>query len=319
VIVYLVTTASSAAQIAEYLLGYGSALAGRIKVVPYAALARAAALPAATYIFSCLGAPTAAGRVLLANVCEQLRQAGFPVLNHPSRFLRRGDLLPLLHERGFNRFEVHRATADRWPRRFPVFLRRENDHAGQVSAFLHGQGELEQAVVEWVLLGIDPHEILINEFLDTADRHGVFRKYTAMRIGDRIIPREVLAGRHWQVKSMGLLDPQLLAEQLHYLRTNPHESEVQAIFELAGTEYGHVDYSMVNGRMQIWEVGTNMDLLQLPHWDLPELTPAREYVLSRLEAAFEALDWTPQPSLARAPIHWDLTALRQRIERPATT
>lgn len=59
------------------------------------------------------------------------------------------------------------------------------------------------------------------------------------------------------VKQPALVTDDFIAEELDYLRTNPHEAEVRRAFELAKIEYGRIDYSLSNGKLQIWEINSN--------------------------------------------------------------
>jgi hypothetical protein len=38
---------------------------------------------------------------------------------------------------------------------------------------------------------------------------------------------------------------------------NPHEAWLRRVCELGGVEYGRVDYGMLDGRLQLWEINTN--------------------------------------------------------------
>ena len=69
------------------------------------------------------------------------------VLNDPARVMTRYELLRNLREEGINDFDVIRADERRWPARYPVFLRHEQDHGRPLSAdLLHNREELEAAL-----------------------------------------------------------------------------------------------------------------------------------------------------------------------------
>lgn len=62
-----------------------------------------------------------------------------------------------------------------------------------------------------------------------------------------------------------------IAKEMHdhnyerqYVQTNPHESPLKEIFRLANIEYGRVDYSMYQGKIQVWEINTNPVILGAP-------------------------------------------------------
>jgi len=129
-------------------------------------------------------------------------------------------------------------------------MRAEDDHAGPLTELLPTLEAARRARRRY------PDALLV-EFLDTADGDGVYRKYSAFRVGDAIVPRHVLFSRHWVVKHPELLDPAYLAEELRYLEDNPHEAALRRIFDTAGLTWGRVDYSVHDGVVQTWEINTN--------------------------------------------------------------
>ena len=60
--------------------------------------------------------------------------------------MRRYELLRHLHQRGVNDFDAYRLTEARKPKRFPVFIRGENDHNGPESRLIGSQTELDDSV-----------------------------------------------------------------------------------------------------------------------------------------------------------------------------
>jgi len=178
-------------------------------------------------------------------------------LNHPTRSMRRYELLRQLCERGINKFNVYRVSEARWPERYPVFLRFENDHKGPRSPLLGTREELEDALLR--LEGEDtPREnILIVEFCDTADTHGTYRKYGAFVVGGQVFPKNVQFSKHWVVKETDSSIEEMLAEEGDYVQRNPHVDKLKEIFSLARIEFGRIDYGMLNGAIQVWEINTN--------------------------------------------------------------
>jgi hypothetical protein len=118
-------------------------------------------------------------------------------------------------------------------------------------------------------------DLLVVEFCNTADAAGVFRKYSAFVVGEQILPRHLIFGRHWNLKKPDLNSEDLSREQLEYLETNPHESFLRDIFRLAHVDYGRIDYSLAGDVPQVWEINTHPTVLRLAE---------------RLTAAFEAID-----------------------------
>lgn len=290
--IYYLATAHHRYTMTSYLQTWGRALAGRVQVLPYEELRIARDPPPGSYVFTDMDRLSDAERQEATGVWERLRRAGdnFRLLNHPLRTMRRLELLTALHERGVNRFAAYPAAHHvPPPERFPVFLRREDDHLGRVTPLLRTPDELEAAVrraaSEGCLKGM-----LVIELCDTADASGVFRKYSVFVVGSRIIPRHVLFSRDWQVKMPDLLDEDKLREERDFLEANPHEARLREIAALARVDYGRIDYALSEGGLQIWEINTN-PLVLLPRQAYrPERLPAQEWFAARILDAIEALD-----------------------------
>jgi hypothetical protein len=244
----------------EYLACWGSALAGRMQVIPYETLADEVRLVPGTYVFGALDhwlEPELASRVH-ALAAALAGRPGFRVLNDPARALRRRDLLDRLYREGRNVFRAERATGDLRRLRFPVFLRNEHRHDRPASPLLHSVRQVEGAVAWAVLTGHRLEDLLVVEFCDTSDAKGVYRKYAAFVVGERVIARSLSHSRHWMVKH-GVSDfsRDAVTEELEYVRGNPHAAQLAGLFRLAGVSYGRIDYSLHEGRVQAWEINLN--------------------------------------------------------------
>jgi hypothetical protein len=74
-------------------------------------------------------------------------------------------------------------------------------------------------------------------------------------VGDRIIPKNLEVSRDWMIKhSRREYSRTLLLEEREYLVGNPHERSLREIFEIAGAQYGRIDYAMKDGRVVTWEI-----------------------------------------------------------------
>lgn len=91
------------------------------------------------------------------------------ILNHPTRSMRRYELLRTLYERGVNQFNVYRLTEGRWPTQYPVFIRGEMDHAAARFPLLNSCSELEEAIIKINKEAKNRANILVVEFCDTSD------------------------------------------------------------------------------------------------------------------------------------------------------
>ena len=291
---YLVTR-QHAYTMASFLESWGQALAARIRVVPYEEVLGGAVLPTGkhAYIFSDLDRLSAGlgakEHGLLADLHAHLERTcgAARTLNDPTRSLLRYDLLRRLHEDGRNSFGVWRAGET--PLRFPVFLRREAGFEQRPPALLAGPAEYAAAVDVARASGILLDGVIAVEFCDTS-QGGIYRKYGAFVVGERIVPRHVFFSRGWLVKKAELATSEQVAEELDYVRTNPHASQLALIAATARISYGRIDYSLKAGSIQTWEINTN-PLLASP---ATEEIPARHRVhlefAAQLDAAFAAIE-----------------------------
>jgi len=182
----------------------------------------------------------------------------FRLFNNPHSQLGRYGFLKALKADGINDFDVHRAIEPGAEIRYPVFLRREYDHAGPLTDLLEDAGALRRALDRLILAGNDPRELLIIEYVETVCPDGIYRKHGVMRIGDVIFPHHIMAAREWHTKAdVRIRTEEAIGESDAFTLANPHADLVMPIFERAGIEYGRIDYAMVGGRIQVWEINDN--------------------------------------------------------------
>ena len=100
-------------------------------------------LPPCTYIFAGFQVADETSKQVAAEVWQALEDDGWSrLLNHPLRFLQRQNLLEALHKRGVNHFRSYRlAELGAASPSFPVFLRSEYEHTGNLTGLLHTQAE----------------------------------------------------------------------------------------------------------------------------------------------------------------------------------
>jgi predicted N-acetyltransferase YhbS len=292
--IYYLVTAQHGYTMRSYLESWGRDLAGRIAVVSYEELAAGRALPdrGASYVFSDLDRVSPQLRAALGAMHERLvSSAGKArVLNDPLRSLLRLDALRALHAQGVNAFDAWRLDDPRLPERFPVYLRRQAGFANNQPPLLRNADEYRQALAQIDARGLAREELMAVEFCDTADATGVYRKYGAFVIGGRIVPRHVFFSRRWMVKSADLVDPAKLAEEIEYLDANPHAELLRRAAEIAGVSYGRIDYGLLDGRPQIWEINTNPLLANLARDENPARHPVHAKFAQMFGAALAAVD-----------------------------
>jgi hypothetical protein len=277
-----------------------------IKFIPYDTLLQAKRLPSGSYIFTDFDRLTPTETEQVAQIWQSLA-AKLPadaLLNHPIRSHQRYQLLRTLYEARINQFNVYRLTEVRPPQQFPVFLRGENDHEGARTKLLHSQTELDEVIEALIRQGKTLTDKIITEFCPTADPQGVIRKYSALLVGERLLPRHVLfSTENWVLKVPDLTPPEFVAEEAEYLAQNPHAAQLHSIFELAKINFGRIDYGIVNGKVQVWEINTNPLLLwPVNHEPEQEARLANHAQFAeQLLAAFQAFNEFSQTETAPTP------------------
>jgi hypothetical protein len=284
----------------EYVTSWGPKPGSRMQFLFYEELPEKKSTLPGTYLFTDLETLSCEQLEMANHFCEQLKRGekGVRILNHPGRATRRYELLHKLHEARINCFRAVRATDPLDGLRFPVFIRREDEHTGTRTPLLYSLEQLKVTLLLLKLLGHRLSDLLVMEFCDTRDAAGVFRKYSAFIVADKILPRHVIFSRHWIVKRPELTDDQLMREQQQYLEENPHESSLREIFRLAQIDYGRIDYGLLGDDLQVWEINT--------HPTVNKITP-------RLTMAFESIDCAVEDHNT-IPIAFDETMVR-RVRR----
>lgn len=219
-------------------------------------------------------------------------------LNDPRRTLHRFELLAALHDAGLSRVRVYRAAEAGQVRVFPVFVRHTGRHGGLISPVLHSAEDLRRALRTFATRGSAVDDLMIAEFCDTSDADGWHRKYSAYRVGDRILPCHIMQSRSWIVRAgSNDLDEAVVRDEIDYLTRDPHQAWLRRVFDLAGVDYGRIDYGVTGGEPVAWEINVNPTLGRGsggsrtgPSEALKALkAEAREIFHARLREAFAAL------------------------------
>jgi hypothetical protein len=231
----------------------------KLQIATYDQLWDATEIPRATYIFTDLDRLPIWRVQKAATIYRQLRDAGVKVLNDPARILSRFGLLRKLYRCGINSFDAYRVEEDVVPARWPVFLRTEGDHKAPVSGLLYNQGEVEQAIAAAIDTGVPIVGMLLVEFAAEPVRPGLFRKLSTFRIGDTYFGASCVHEDNWLVKygTEGVAPPDLYEDDLRIVRDNPFEAELKPVFDIAGIDYGRIDFGIVGGKIQIYEINSN--------------------------------------------------------------
>jgi hypothetical protein len=291
VICYLVT-ADGHPTITKFLRTRGRSFTDTVRVVLYEHLPFVGRLPAGTFLFADVERLSPAAAESATALWNTLAAQGDAVrlLNHPTRSMKRYELLRTLHEDGVNEADVYGVTELRSPVRFPAFVRRADDHAGSLSDLLHSNEALAREVERLTRAGARPDDLIVTEFCDTSGADGCYRKYSAFRVDDRIVPRHAMFSRDWRVKIIDLHGAAEVTEELVYVRENPHRDALMRIFERARIEFGRIDYGLRDGRIQVWEINTNPLLGTFDDGGMPARAPVLDHVTPAFAAALRALD-----------------------------
>ncbi|MGI9456281.1 MAG: hypothetical protein ACR2NU_06945 [Aeoliella sp.] len=289
--IYFLTTRKHRYTMDVCLRTDGKQLTSRVQMMSYGHLFLQKRLPVGVYIFADNERLDDKDRERAAFVWDQLDADGRSrLLNHPTRVLKRYPLLRKLHDLGINQFNVHRLTDCEVPERFPVFIRGENDHRGARTDLIQNRSELDDALAEIDRTWKARTGKIFTEFCDVSDGDGVYRKYSCFRIGKKILPRHLFFRNEWEVKGWERLDPHLLEEEREFYRKNPHADELRKIFDLAGIDFGRIDYGLAEGKIQVWEINTN-PLLPVPHGGGgPARQPLHDAFNQKFISVFEELD-----------------------------
>ena len=251
----------------EFVGHFRDRLGGRFQVLSYEQVFRARALPVGHVIFSDFDRLTPFLREVAANMAAALRQVApeARILNHPLRVKERYELLRALRLAGINDFDVARLDVGRRPERYPVFLRREDDALGPETALIEDAAAFDRALAELDAAQRPRKGRLWVEYRAQPGPDGLFRKFAAFRIGERIMPYHLQISEDWTVKSKSWNREAMNdAEELAFVRDDPHAETLRRVFDLAGIDYGRADYAVVDGQVRVYEVNTNPNMPKKP-------------------------------------------------------
>ena len=337
--IYYVTTERFTSPIRKMLRGLRDELRGVLRSLTYEELLFERAGPIGHYIFTDFDRLTryelectAAFVAALRNVAPDAR-----ILNHPLQALERLALLIALHDAGINNFTAMRIDEGRRPTKYPVFIRAEDGYGGPETDILHDAAAYDAALADLVARGLPPKGRIAVGYAAERSADGFFRKYGAFNVAGEIIPYHLMRGSTWVVKRHATesdfavsLDCQYeqsapaVAEELAYVRDNPHRDALVRAFAIAGIDYGRADYGIVGGQMQVYEINTNPALSRFGVGD--NRTERRLFLRDRFLKGFVALntplsangrvrfvDLRPRPHDVRWPRRRLVQSLARRI------
>ena len=312
--IYFFVTKAHDYTIKSYIKHWETDLKKEIKLIHYEGLANLRKLDTGTFIFSDIERLTASQASIVNGICQQIRMFSkdSKILNQPRSVLKRFPMLKKLHERGINRYNVFPVPEIPDNLKYPVFLRRSNDHHGPRTSLIKDRDSLKRIILQAAISGINLSEIAQIEFCETICPDRYYRRYTAFRISDRIIPGQILFSRDWQTKPGEPDNSDHLQEVKAYQKNNPHEERLREIFDLAGIQYGRIDYSLLDGNPQVWQITTNPVLISSPPEQYkPENLPIKQRLSDNLSSGFASLSKVTANNVNdEIPVWLDLNMLK---------
>jgi len=265
------------------------------RVLPYPVALARKKLERATYIFTDYDRLSFWQLELASHLYRQLKAAGCRVLNDPGRSLQRMSLLRRLSCEGVNSFKAWFAEDAGEVDRFPVFLRTQSAHRGVLSGLLETPQALQTALDTLLDEGYPLRDLMIVEYCAEPVRGDLFRKLSVYRIGEALVAAPCVHERNWAAKygEAGVGDQALYDEDFRIVRDNPYAAEVQRVFDLARIEYGRIDFAIVKGRPEYYEINTNPDVHPSFEHEFRVRVEAAKLSHERQIEAIGALDATP--------------------------
>jgi hypothetical protein len=212
---------------------------------------------------------------LAASRRSALLAARLPVMNDPTRFQGRAGQIRSFFAAGINSFTAWLPGLAERPDRFPVFLRTQAAHRGAISDLLHKGADCEAALQAALTQGHPLTDLIFVEYRAEADPSlGHFQKHAAYRVGDRVIRAMTVNDDGWMAKygTQGRAAEATYEAELAEMTAYPHRDLILRVTDMLGCQYGRVDFGMVNGRPEIYEVNSN-PAFSFPPEDHP--SPAR--------------------------------------------
>ena len=251
--IIVITTASHG-----YTLKTLTEFSPNVRQASYPVIFRRRRLPRATYVFTDFDRLGVWQQELAAHLYRALRDAGCRVLNDPARAILRLPLIRRLYAEGINSFNAWPAEELSSVDRFPVFLRTRSAHRGVLTELVADLEGLERNCQRLVAAGYPLADLMVVEFRAEPIHGDVFRKLSVYRIGDGLAPCAGVHDRHWMAKSgQNCAGEAAYEEELATVRANSFAEPARRVFDVAGIDYGRVDFGIVNGRPEFYEINTN--------------------------------------------------------------
>jgi len=218
-------------------------------------------LPSATYVFTGIDRLDFNERRLAGKIYRHIKDAGegFLALNDPAHAMGRYALLKSLHAAGINKFDVYLGSSQPKPTNFPVFIRRNSTSTMPLTDLIQTQPELDEVLQRLCDFGEPLDDLIVIEFCAEPVSDGVYRKYSSYFAAGKTVLNWSAFEKRWMVKDtiMGIVADQVYLDEYSIVEQNAFAEEVKTVFTIAGIEYGRVDFGVVSGRPQFYEINFN--------------------------------------------------------------
>jgi hypothetical protein len=249
-----------------------------ICILPYRYISRLTQKPQHLIVFTDHERLSNVEKRALARIWHNLRisHPELELFNNPLHVLVRGELIKKLFNLGLGDYEAWSCKADLDTLKYPVFIRSISEHTGNLTELLYRPEQVKEAIDRLAFPSdrFKKDDLLIVQYYETRDDQNMYWKYSSYIIGNEIIPRSKRMSANWMVKaSHGIYDMERATANMEYVRNNPHKEQLELVRQITNIQYGRFDYSMKNGKPQVWEINTN---------PMIEITPEKkEKALSR--------------------------------------
>ena len=217
-------------------------------------------LPRGTYVLTDFDRLSPVEIEAAGRLHDHLQAAGLRVLNNPRHFRPRDSLLKALRAEGINEFTCCLPAAGEWPQRYPVFLRTVAAHRGTLSDLLHDRAVAEAALRQAMDQGHPIRDLMFIEYAaEPQPDTGSFQKHAAFRVGRHIVRANTVNDVSWMAKqgAKGVASQAQYEAERAEMDAYPHHDYVMRVFEFAGLQFGRLDFGIVAGQPQAYEINTN--------------------------------------------------------------
>ena len=260
--IFFVTTQSHSVTLRNVVVRHGRR---RCRQWTYEDLFRASSIPSGTWIFTDHERLSDYEQAFAAHIATKLENEGSRVLNHPALVRNRFEILRRFKEAGINSFSAMRCESSPRPSRFPVFIRNTYDHESPNSTLIENQEDLDAELVQMERRGIPLNGKLVIEYAGEELAPGVWARLSTYRIADKTIAHHMAFDHSWIVKDGFNKEAmenhpekdRFLDLERNFVTQNLYADVLAKAFALARIEYGRADFSIVNNRVQIYEINTN--------------------------------------------------------------